>query len=580
MAAPGVAGQCCREIEHRRVSSLYRLIQKSPADLTSPSYYLMLLTRTLLASTATLPRTEVSEAELPSSRVRVVRRRPANWWGPALAALTLIVLLAHGFHPLAEDGGLYVAGVEWKLTPSLFPSFTEFVSEHVRFSIFAPVLSAITRATHLPLLVVLFLADLSSITLTLAAGRALLRRITRNEGAQLAGLGMLTALWTVPVAGTSLFLMDPCVTARSFSTPLSLWALAFSLDDWKNNRRSFLTCTLLIGLAAAFHPLMAGYALGLILVTRGQRHPRRTSLLITVGLLTFATVAFLQTRAVADSGPVVLAAQSRYYWFLSQWQWYELFGLAGPLLVLLVLHRWNRDGLRSRGVALASAAIQYGCFAVAITAAFAHESSAAHVVARLQPLRAFLMIYAVMLLLLGASMQQAFQHLASLGRRFLRFAVVPVLTVGALSMFIAQRSQFPGSAHIELPWQLQQSPNPWVRTFLWCRDNTPPNALFALDAHYITTPGEDAQTFRAIAQRSVLPDFSKDGGEAAITPRLADEWAAGFTAQLNLDQQTVSQLRNRLAPYGVDWVILRSDSPAALSCPYDNNLLKVCRLQP
>ena len=86
-----------------------------------------------------------------------MRLQPAAWWGAALVALTLAVLLVHGFHPLAEDGGLYVAGVEWKLDPALFPRFTEFVAEHVRFSVFAPVLSVIARATHLPLLVVLYI---------------------------------------------------------------------------------------------------------------------------------------------------------------------------------------------------------------------------------------------------------------------------------------------------------------------------------------------------------------------------------------------------------------------------------------
>src|SRR6185437_5897287 len=98
----------------------------------------MLLTRTLLASTATIPRTEVSEAELSPSYVRVSRPQSSIRRGAALAMLTCAVLLIHGYHPLAEDGGLYVAGIEWKLNPSLFPHFTEFVSEHVRFSLFAP----------------------------------------------------------------------------------------------------------------------------------------------------------------------------------------------------------------------------------------------------------------------------------------------------------------------------------------------------------------------------------------------------------------------------------------------------------
>jgi len=162
----------------------------------------------------------------------------------------------------------------------------------------------------------------------------------------------------------------------------------------------------------------------------------------------------------------------------------------------------------------------------------------------------------------------------------MRFAFCPILLAAALAMLFAQLREFPSSAHVELPWRFQATQNPWVRAFLWCRDNTPQNALFALDGHYITTPGEDAQSFRAIAQRSVLPDFSKDGGEAAITPHLAKEWGKGFTAQVDLDQQTAPQLRARLAPYGVDWLVLRSDSPATLNCPYENEMVKVCRLQP
>ncbi len=542
----------------------------------------MLLTRTLLASTATLPRPEVSGAEISSSRVRVVRRQATAWWGAALAALTLAVLLVHGFHPLAEDGGLYVAGVEWKLNPSLFPHFTEFVSEHLQFSVFAPVVATITRAMNLSLLVVLLIINLISIALTLTAARAVLRRVTPDERAQLAGIATLAAVWTIPIAGTSLLLMDPCVTARSLSTPFSVWAVAFALDDWRDNRRSLAGCILAIAFAAAFHPLMAGYALGLIIVLRILRSRRKILLLAILAFLASAAASILQARAPAESAAVILAAESRYYWFLSQWHWYEIFGLIGPLLVLLALRRYNQFGLRANGKLLCDSAILYGCFATALALIFGQEHFHAHIVARLQPLRAFLTIYLIMFLLLGTSMQQGIERasLPSSARHYTRYAMIPILLATALTMFIVQRSQFPASPHIELPWRLQQNPNPWVRAFLWCRDNTAANTLFALDAHYITTPGEDAQTFRATAQRSVLPDFSKDGGEAAITPRLADEWAAGFTAQLNLSQQTAAQLREHLAPYGVDWVILRSDSPAALSCPYDNNLLKVCRLHP
>jgi hypothetical protein len=539
-----------------------------------------MLTTTTLRATATLPRTTISTAE-PRPRRLVARRWSPARWSVTFAALALATILVHGYHPLAEDGGLYAAGVELTLNRSLFPHHSEFVSEHLHYSVFAPAVAAVTRLTHLPLPGALLLVNLLSIVLMLLAARSVLRRVSGNERVKLAGIAMLAALSTVPVAGTSLLLMDPYITARSLSTPLSLWAVAFALDDWKQKPRSLAACIASIALAAAFHPLMAGYTAGLILILRALRSQHRAVTLSSFALLTFAASAILQARASADSAPVVLAAQSRYYWFLSQWHWYEIFGLIGPLLVLIAVLRWNRFHSAKRCTRLCIACILYGCLATFVALVFANESFHAHIVARLQPLRAFLMIYVIMLLLLGSSLQQMFERLGPLSvRRYTRYAMVPILLTAALIMFVTECSEFPASAHIELPWRLQQSPNPWVRAFLWCRDNTPQNALFALDADYITTAGEDAQTFRAIALRSALPDFSKDGGEAAITPRLAKDWMAGFTAQLNLDEQTTPQLHAHLDPYGVRWVILRATSPATLSCPYQNGILKVCRLAP
>ena len=84
-------------------------------------------------------------------------------------------------------------------------------------------------------------------------------------------------------------------------------------------------------------------------------------------------------------------------------------------------------------------------------------------------------------------------------------------------MICAERTTFPASRHLELPgalvWKSSGSKgNAWEQAFVWISRNTPKNAMFALDAEYITKPGEDAQGFRAIAERSVLPDYSKDGG--------------------------------------------------------------------
>ena len=155
-----------------------------------------------------------------------------------LVALAALTLLLNGYHPLAEDGGLYVAGVQLTLNPTLFPHYTVFVSEHLHFSIFAPVLASIVHLTHLSLAWVLLLTDLFSLWLTFYAAHRILQRTISSEAAQLAGLCLLAVFWTLPIAGTSLLLMDPYVTARSLSTPLSLLAVAFALDDRPTSARS------------------------------------------------------------------------------------------------------------------------------------------------------------------------------------------------------------------------------------------------------------------------------------------------------------------------------------------------------
>jgi hypothetical protein len=504
-----------------------------------------------------------------------------------LTALSLATLLLNGYHPLAEDGGLYVAGVQLTLNPSLFPHYTVFVSEHLHFSIFAPVLAFFVHLTHLSLAWILLLTNLLSLGLTFYAAHRILQRTISNETAQLAGLCLLAAFWSLPIAGTSLLLMDPYVTARSLSTPLSLLAVAFALDDGPAFRPLLYSALTLI-VAAAFHPLMAAYAFGFIVVLRLTRLRRRYLAYAILTLSALALAAVLHTLAPAETPAIIAAEKSRYYWFLSQWQWFELLGLIGPLAVLsalLLRYRQRPDALNNAAATLCRASIAIGCIATLVVLCFAHESSRSHLVARMQPLRVYLLIYALMTLLLGATLTQlaleARQRLHTNSARA-ALAAIPVVILLALSatMFYVQRQTFPASEHLEFPWRAQQNPNPWVQAFLWCRDHTPPNALFALDTKYVNQDGEDAQTFRPIALRSAVPDFSKDGGEAAITPSLAAQWQQGANAQLHLSTETDAVRDARLLPLGVTWMVLHAAAPTAHPCPYDNGVIKVCRLAP
>jgi len=483
-----------------------------------------------------------------------------------LAALIVAAVLVEGYHPYSEDGGVYVAGVKRLLDPGLYPKYTEFVTEHIRFSLFAPMLAGMVRISHVGLPVVLFCVYVASMWLLLYAAWQLAARCFPGAWER-AGAVALTALWCgLPVAGTSLMTTDPYVTARSLTTPLMLLAVAAAMN-WRASRRSRWICVALLAAAACLHPLMAAYATGfvaLIVVVQQERRAVRVWGLTVLGIAAMLLAAVLQGTAAADSPAYTAVALSRYYWFPWWWHSYELLGLAGPLVVI---------ALAGRKMVLGRAAIAMGLIAAGVALAFARVHMATHIVARLQPLRCFQIVYLVMMVLLGARMG------AMLSRWMRgRWIAAAVLFAGlAVGMFAAQRQSYPASVHLELPGRAAQ--NDWVRAFAWVRGNTPVNSLFALDANYITTGGEDAQCFRAIAERSALPDYSKDGGEASITPGLTAAWILGSTAQDGLSADSDAQRKAKLLPLEVDWVVLKRAAVTGLDCPYANETVKVCRMR-
>ena len=502
-----------------------------------------------------------------------------GWHGVILVSLlSLFALAVQGFHPYAEDGGLYVAGVKKMLNPALYPVQPEFVLAPLRFSPFAPFVAAVTRMTHLPLPWALLALYCISIWVTLYAGWMIAVRCTTNAAARSGAVALLACWLTMPIAGTSLMLTDPYVTARSISTPLTLFAVAWALDALAGSRLAALFCALALILAAV-HPLMAAYALAAVSVLLVSASPHRQfrrwgSFALCLSAL--AVAAIIQAAAPAESANYIQAAITRYYWFPLRWRWYEQFGLIAPLVLLWLLGRLR---VSERWQLLARMALLLGAISLAVALVFARATLSTHLVARLQPLRCFQIVYELMILLLGAQLGEHWlgEHWLGehwLGRRAWRWGLL-VTVLGGI-MFVAQRRIYPASQHFELP--NQQPRNPWSQAFLWIRQNTPQDALFALDANYITHPREDAQGFRAIAERSVLPDYSKDGGEASIAPYLANAWKNGQQAQTNLDAEDDTTRAAKLSPLGVTWVVLQTNTATGWVCPYRNPAVKVCRL--
>ena len=513
----------------------------------------------------------------PATRRHVLGRFDEDRRYPLLltAACTLFTLALHGYHPFAEDGGLYLAGVKYLLNPALYPHGTEFVTAHLRYSIFAPLVAGLVRGSGAPLEDVAFVLYLAMIWLTLAAAWKIVSACFSSRAERTGSLLLLTCWMTLPIAGTSLMLVDPYLTARSFSTPCVLFALAFVLraHPARAHRGSDLfKAGAALALGAAFHPLMAAYgtvAVAAVLLARRAR--LRTFLVRMLALLGCGLLlALLLQHLTAPETPAAEgAALSRDYWYLAEWRWFELLGLAGPVSILVLFAR--RARAKVRALTLAILAVSMIFFLVALC--FARPELGFKELARLQPLRIFQLTYIVMIFMLGAL----------LGRLLLREELwrwsVAAAVLG-VPMFFAQRSIYPDLPHLELP-QILHRPNhgnDWTEAFLWIRRSTPTNALFALDANYINRPREDAQSFRAIAERSMLPDLSKDGGEAAITPALAASWQAGANVQRGLSAESDTGRRGKLLPLGVNWLVLDRAAPTALPCSYENGTVKVCRL--
>jgi hypothetical protein len=492
-----------------------------------------------------------------------------------VTALTVLALTIHGYHPYAEDGGIYLAGVKRLLNPALYPHWSEFVTEHLRFSIFAPLAAALVRASHLPLMTVWLLLYVATFWLTLFAAWMLATRCYSGREARCGAVTLLAVWLTMPIAGSSLMLMDPYLSARSISTPCALFALIAVLDFFSPRSRSRMhalalcCCSLL--LAALVHPLMAAYALGcvLLLACLISLNPQiRVGGTTALSLLAVLLVALFYKIAPVETTEYLSVARTRTYWFVAHWQWYEQFGLLAPLAILAAAGLQRRyANAAARGLALAAAVA--GTVAIIVVSLFARTDSPTYVIARLQPLRVFQLVYILMILAIGA-----FLGVKLLRRKVPRW--IAVFTILAIIMLRAERYTFPNSTHFESPGR--EPTNSWERAFEWIRASTPVDALFALDANYITQPGEDAQTFRAIAERSAIPDYSKDGGEASITPALTALWFTGQAAQTGLNTATDAQRIATLRPLGASWVVLPSEAATGFPCSYADETVKVCRL--
>jgi len=481
----------------------------------------------------------------------------------AILVLTGLALLIGGYHRGVEDAEIYLPAATKLLHPNLYPYASEFFLSHGRLSLFGLVLAATAKTTRLSIDSTVFAWYVVTLFATLSACWLFLKSCFSSPHARWTGMLVVTAVLTMPATNTGLLLIDPYLTARSFSTPLALIAITCILE----HRYAYAATA--VAVTALFHPQMVLYILFLWAVTfASERVKSRVGEPLPVPVSGIALVPSGFSLSAAR-GNYREALFSRDYFFLYNWTWYHWLGLLAPLAILALLWRADLRGTRPAFRLITLALIPFGLISIA-SAAFLCSSPDFEMFARIQPLRSFHLITLLFVLLLAGVLGE---YLAR-ERKWVPIALALPLAVG---MFCIARSTYPRSAHIEIP--SKTSSNPWVNTLLWVRSNTPSDAVFAVDSRYFKDEPMDVHGFRSISERSALADYYKDGGVVSLFPELADEWKQMSNATYGLNHFSRGQFEYLRKEYPeVNWTVIHGDAPAGMDCPYQKSSFVVCRM--
>ncbi len=479
-----------------------------------------------------------------------------------LLALTAAALLVHGYHSGVEDAEIYVPAAKKLLHPDLYPYAPEFFLAHGHLSIFAPILAWTSRLTSLSMDWTLFAWYVACLFGTLACSWMILVACFSNERARWTSMLIVTAVLTMPATNTGLLLVDPYLTARSFSVPVTLFALAGLLQ------RRYGRVAAAMFVAGAVHPQMIAYLLflaGVMWVTDRRNAGIREPVPVLASAIGLLPTGFHLSSA---TGPYREALYSRDYFFLYNWTWYHWLGMLAPLAILAWFWRGNLRGTESGFQRISFALIPFGLISIVAGALFSLPEF--EMFARVQPLRSFHLITLIFVILLGGV---AGEYLAR-GRKWVPVAIALPLAAG---MFLVARQTYPNSAQIEAP--SNTSTNSWVNALLWIRQNTPSDAVFAVDSRYFKDEASDVHGFRSISERSALADYYKDGGVVSLFPALAVEWKQMSNATYGLNHFSSAQFQSLKQEYPeVTWTVIHGDSPKGMNCPYHERAYSVCQM--
>jgi len=474
-----------------------------------------------------------------------------------------------GYHPGAEDDGIYLTAIKADLNPALLPHDAPFFQLQMHASVFPEMMVHFVQLTRMPLPWAELLWQLISIALILWGCWSIICQIFEETAARWAGLAMVSAMFTLPVAGTALFIVDQYLHPRAIATAMILFGVSRILAGKRWQAIPFA----ILGFVA--HPLMGflGISFCCVLTLTASKHLRvqlRTLCTRMVPHGAAPALAIIPFGWIFDPpSPTWLEALHSRHWFrLYQWEWYEWLGAIAPILLFWLVARIARKRGETRLAHLATAVWIFGVFQLAVAMIILGPQSLIGL-STLEPMRFLHLIYVLMALVGGAYLGKYV-----LQARAWRWALFLLLANGG--MLFAQRQLFPASEHLELPGM--KTGNSWLQAFDWIRLNTPEDAYFALDPKYMAAPGEDYHSFRALAERSQLADAIKDTSVVTKVPELGPAWKQQLEAQEGWAHFQLADFERLKTEYGVNWVLVAYPQPPGLPCPWHNDAVSVCRV--
>jgi hypothetical protein len=502
--------------------------------------------------------------------------------GNSIAGLRLLALLLglvaaslviHGYHYGIEDEAIYLPAIKAHLNPALYPHDAAFFKPQTKPMLFDNLVAGTAKILRAPVDCTVFSYYLATLLAFYAGVWALASTLFPGSKGRLGGLLLIGTLLTMPVAGTCVFIVDQHLHPRTLATALILCAAALvarRTPEEPLRTHDYALVVLLLTGAAVIHVQMAFYG---ALFVAALLLPKRWATLWLM-LLAGALAITLAWVIVPQYGPEWQeASRTRTQHYLMQWEWYEWLGAVAPSFLL-----WGMARLaRRRGLLAASAVALRTAFYAAVSFVAACVITIPPQMERLtpfQPLRMLHLTYIVMLLLAGAL-------LAEIVLKDKLWCWALLLLAIAAGMSFAQFESFPHSHHIE--WPERATGNDWVDAFHWVKINTPVDAYFALDPHYMSSPGEDFHGFRGLAERGQMADWDKDAGVALLFPRLAQRWWREAHTLDNWKDFTAADFHHLHEQFGVGWTVLpMKDAPpgVALSdCVWHNSSVMVCKVR-